>query len=108
MESKLMSARRGLWSSLWSHLKPQARPGVETGGQGLHEGSLWSRRIQGDEGLLLTCTEGRLWLTFESDPRDYVLERGSSVPLDHGGQVVVQALRSARFCLGTSLSPCGG
>ncbi|AKF84193.1 hypothetical protein MFUL124B02_40860 [Myxococcus fulvus 124B02] len=108
MESKLMSARRGFWSSLWNHLKPEARPGVETGGQGLREGSLWSRRIQGDEGLLLTCTEGRLWLTFESDPRDYVLERGSSVPLDHGGQVVVQALRSARFCLGTSLAPCAG
>ncbi|MDY7230108.1 DUF2917 domain-containing protein [Hyalangium rubrum] len=61
-------------------------------------GTLWSHRPRAG-GLTLTCNEGWIWLTQEGDTEDHVLAAGSSLRLDKPGLVVVQALRSARFCV---------
>ncbi|NVJ27223.1 DUF2917 domain-containing protein [Myxococcus sp. AM011] len=99
MESMFALSGRGWWSTLWNHLKPEAHPEAEAGCIRLFQGALWSRRLQASEGLSLTCTEGRLWLTFEQDSRDHVLEPGATLRLEQAGHVVVQALRPARFRL---------
>lgn len=105
MESMFALTRRSWWSTLWSHLKPEAPPEAESGCFGLFQGALWSRRVRGTEGLTLTCTEGRLWLTLDADPNDYVLEPGATLRLEQAGHVVVQALRPARFRLAKAAHP---
>ncbi|WP_338873405.1 DUF2917 domain-containing protein [Myxococcus stipitatus] len=99
MQSTSALSRRGWWGTLWNQLKPEVPTDAETGSVALFHGALWSRALQGHEGLSLTCVEGQLWLTFESDPRDYILEPGSTVRLAKPGLVVVQALRPSRFRL---------
>ncbi|MBL0698772.1 DUF2917 domain-containing protein [Comamonas sp. JC664] len=76
-----------------------AEPARSTGPVGLPRGGVWSVRPHGREALELTCTEGELWLTYEGDPRDYVLRPGDRTWLERAGHVVVQALRASRFCL---------
>jgi len=83
-----------------------ARGNWTTGPVRLAQGGLWSVRTTGRESLVLTCAEGELWLTYEGDPRDYVLRPGDSMRLERAGHVVVQALRTSRFCLRERPAPC--
>ncbi|AGC48943.1 hypothetical protein MYSTI_07671 [Myxococcus stipitatus DSM 14675] len=99
MQSMSALTRRGWLSTLWNQLRPEVPTDAETGAVALFQGALWSRHLDGSEGLSLTCTEGQLWLTFESDPRDYILEPGSTLRLAKPGLVVVQATRPSRMRL---------
>lgn len=85
--------------ALAERLRPGTRGDGSTGPRCLARGAMWSAHLHGGEHLALTCAEGQLWLTCEGDARDYVLGPGDSVHMDASGHVVVQALRSARFCL---------
>jgi hypothetical protein len=41
------------------------------------------------EGQRVTCTSGRIWLTIENDPNDYVLASGQRLVIPSPGKVVV-------------------
>ena len=57
---------------------------------------LWS--IEGDRrGDVISCLNGRLWITQEGDLKDYVLEAGKDFWVTRPGLVVVQALENAQF-----------
>lgn len=43
----------------------------------------------GDE---VRCTQGKVWVTFEGDSRDYVLARGESAFAPARGRAVIQAI----------------
>lgn len=85
--------------ALAERLGAAARRDAPAGPVLLARGATWSVHTHGGEPLALTCGDGQLWLTREGDARDYVLGPGDSVRLEAAGHVVVQALRSARFCL---------
>ena len=38
---------------------------------------------------------GKLWITQEGDPKDYVLSAGDTFPLKHSGRVVIQAMEES-------------
>jgi hypothetical protein len=41
------------------------------------------------DGQRLTCTSGRLWLTIENDPNDYVLRPQERMVIPGSGKVVI-------------------
>lgn len=51
----------------------------------------------------LCVRNGRLWITVDGDPADYVLEMGEKLRLPRGKAAVVQALAPSAFSL--TLSP---
>jgi len=56
----------------------------------------WS--MDGDRrGDVISCSNGKLWITQEGDLKDYVLEAGKDFWVTKPGMVVVQALESAQF-----------
>lgn len=38
---------------------------------------------------------GKLWVTQEGDPKDYMLAAGDTFPLRHSGRVVIQAMEES-------------
>ena len=54
----------------------------------------WVRRPLGCE---IFCKEGTLWLTFDNEPADIVLEAGESHRCSVDSALLIQALQSARF-----------
>ena len=42
------------------------------------------------------CLEGTLWLTFDGEPQDHVLEAGQSLRCPHPSRLGIQALSAAR------------
>ncbi|MCE9671605.1 DUF2917 domain-containing protein [Myxococcus stipitatus] len=97
MERASSLTKRGWWSTRWEQQKREEPREHASGCVRLLQGAVWSQRLLGTEGLSLTCAEGLLWLTFEGDPRDYVLEPGVTVRLARAGHVVAQALRPSRL-----------
>lgn len=53
----------------------------------------------GNDGLVLRCTQGAVWLTC-GDGADYLLNAGSSFELESRRVAVTEALESAEFYLG--------
>ena len=51
--------------------------------------------VAAPQGRLVTCRQGRLWLTFEGCRADFVLEAGDTHRCRERGRLVVQALRDA-------------
>ena len=47
----------------------------------------------------LACVEGRLWVTLEGDPEDYVLEAGQDLLLQGKGKLVVESLGDSSLSL---------
>lgn len=56
----------------------------------LHE--LWSPEISRPQ--LLTCAQGRCWITRTGDPTDYLLEPGMTFTVRPSQGVLVQALQT--------------
>lgn len=52
-------------------------------------------RVQDGPGVVVYVWEGELWLTQESDRRDYLLRAGQWFRLDRGGVAVATALKRA-------------
>lgn len=50
-------------------------------------------------GRRIACYAGCLWLTFDRDSADYVLEAGQSLVCAKSGRLIVQALSDARVGL---------
>ena len=48
-------------------------------------------------GHSIACESGILWLTFDGDPRDIVLEPGQSQVCDSDGRLLVHALTAGAF-----------
>jgi hypothetical protein len=46
----------------------------------------------GEDTPVIVCTEGRLWITQEGDPQDYLLLRGETFVPRKRGKVVVQRI----------------
>src|SRR5687767_2770184 len=46
-------------------------------------------------GAAIQCITGKLWLTQEGDPRDYVVPAGTTFCTDRAGRVVVSAIEGA-------------
>ncbi len=61
---------------------------VELGEGGANALALRARRP-----VVISCQSGRLWLTLDRDPRDYVLEAGEQLPVRTGDHVVVLGMR---------------
>ncbi len=56
----------------------------------------WS--MDGDRrGDVISCSNGRLWITQEGDLKDYVVEAGKNFWVTKAGTVVVQALENSQF-----------
>jgi hypothetical protein len=49
-----------------------------------------------DAGTTILCEEGILWLTQSNDMKDYMLEAGDSVTVDHGHKILIEAISEAR------------
>jgi hypothetical protein len=57
---------------------------------------LWN--IEGNRsGEVISCLNGRLWITQEGDLRDYVLEPGQEFWVTRAGTMIVQALENSKF-----------
>jgi hypothetical protein len=68
----------------------------------LPAGSLW--RPDGyARWRVIVCLQGRLWITQERDPRDYVLVAGEFFVVNQPGSVLVQAMVDARMQVTPSL-----
>jgi|GEM_PF-5724926 len=52
------------------------------------------------QATLLHCETGRLWVTLESEPRDFVVRAGETLVVQGPGRLVVLAVDAARFGLG--------
>lgn len=50
-------------------------------------------------GRTVSCETGTLWLTFDSEPQDVVLETGQSYRCDKASQLAVHAMTAARLSL---------
>ncbi len=62
--------------------------------------------LDGARGTELRVTRGRLWITFEHDTRDVVLEPGDTFVIDRGGLTLMQAHGQTTVCvLGHRLQP---
>lgn len=53
--------------------------------------------ISSGKGKTVTCTSGRLWITQEGDPADYVLEPDESLVLSGAGRTVVGGIDEAAY-----------
>jgi hypothetical protein len=51
------------------------------------------------KGTQVQCLKGSLWITQDSDSRDYVLGPGDSLELEHGGDAIVFALMQSELLL---------
>ena len=59
----------------------------------------------GPQGLMLRCTNGRLWLT-KNDGQDYLIKTGRSFALPAGENALIEALNPAGiFVLETRQAP---
>jgi hypothetical protein len=54
-------------------------------------------------GLRILCREGALWITYDAEAFDIVLERGAAHVLRHGG-AAVQALAPSRMVIAPAAS----
>jgi uncharacterized protein (AIM24 family) len=50
-------------------------------------------------GVELECTEGKVWLTVEGQPGDFLLGRGERVRIESNGLALVQGMPSASIRL---------
>jgi hypothetical protein len=48
-------------------------------------------------GRTITCEAGTLWLTFDNEPHDVILEAGQSHRCAKGSKLLIHALASARL-----------
>ena len=55
--------------------------------------------LDGGRGTTLRVTRGMLWLTFEGDTRDVVLEAGDVFTVDRGGLTLIEAQGNATVCV---------
>lgn len=67
--------------------------------QDIRAGATWALRLR-REPLHVKCERGRLWVTLESEPRDFVLGAGESLVVQGPGRLVLLAVDDARFELG--------
>lgn len=57
-------------------------------------------RVQRPLGRTVRCLEGCLWITFDGDMRDVILEAGREHHCDRGTMLMIQALgASAQLCI---------
>lgn len=71
---------------------------AEVGSMGIPEGGivkLW----EGYLGRTIRCLSGAAWITQEGDGRDYVLDAGEEMVIDHPGVVVIQGLGKSRVVI---------
>jgi hypothetical protein len=62
----------------------------------LGKSKVWN--IEGDRrGDVITCLNGMIWITQQSDLKDYVLHAGEDFWVTKSGVVIVQALENAQF-----------
>ncbi len=53
--------------------------------------------LEGDRlGYRITCLKGRLWITQEKDPADYVLEKDEEFVVSKAGAVVIQGVEKSK------------
>jgi hypothetical protein len=50
--------------------------------------------FRGALGIRLTCTEGRVWLTVEGQPGDFLLAKGEHLRIESNGLALVQGFPS--------------
>jgi hypothetical protein len=55
--------------------------------------------LDGGRGTTLRVTRGTLWLTFEQDLRDVVLNVGDVFTVDRGGLTLIEAQGEATVCV---------
>jgi len=51
------------------------------------------------QGIYLECTEGKIWLTVEGQPGDFLLAKGERVRIESNGLALVQGLPSGSIRL---------
>lgn len=54
-------------------------------------------RVSCPRGQRITCVSGALWLTFDGQPEDYVLEAGQSMFCEHDAPLLIAALGLAAW-----------
>lgn len=48
-------------------------------------------------GAMLTCSEGRVWVTVEEQPEDFLLVQGQTLQIKSNGLVLIQGLPSGKI-----------
>ncbi len=56
-------------------------------------------RLDGARGTTLRVTRGRIWVTLEREPQDFVLEAGDVFTIERGGLTIVEAQGAAAVCV---------
>jgi hypothetical protein len=51
-------------------------------------------------GRTITCEKGTLWMTFDNEPQDVILEAGQSHRCAKGSKLLIHALADARVRVG--------
>ena len=67
--------------------------------QDLQLGGGKSLRIERPLGALVSCRQGTLWITHDSDCKDIVIEAGNSYLSDRAGRMIVHALGTSAAAL---------
>lgn len=70
----------------------------------LADGQAWSTESSG-AGLVLRCTQGKLWITVEGDPEDYIVAAPDVFRVATRGRVAVMALAPATIELAAASHP---
>lgn len=65
----------------------------------LERGATHAARL-GRTPMIVRCARGPLWVTLESEPRDFVVAAGESLVVHGPGRLVVMAVDAACFELG--------
>ncbi len=92
-----------LWAAfvdrMFVALRVPARPASATR-RVLEKGvTAWIEKPLGRE---VVCDAGTLWLTFDGEPQDVILEAGESYRCIKGSKLAIHALAAARWSLGAS------
>ena len=61
----------------------------------LPNGVVYSCPLAGDTTMQIRATAGTLWVTFEGDPEDYVLEDGETMTFSGPGLLVAEGLQDS-------------
>lgn len=82
-----------VYKSFPDSLSPQSEARVP--GMRLVQGTLWRRHFGVGCPVKITVQSGRLWVTEENDPRDYLLVQGQCFKTRAPGTLIAEALENS-------------
>jgi hypothetical protein len=92
----------GFMHRVFIALRNPARPASATRHVLDKGATAWIEKPFGRE---VVCVAGTLWLTFDGEPQDVILEAGESHRCTQGSKLAIHALAAAQWSLGAQRKP---